>query len=439
MESKINYDEDDLAVDFGDSELSTLIETEFLTGSAGTGKSYEINRRISENGNYGLVCATTGIAAINLGEGVTTVNAALGYFDTESLVDSYVQGWLTKRLRKIAKLGYRNIIIDEVSMMPAEQLDVIVKAMDEVSEMGLVLTGDFCQLPPVKARWAFEADTWPRFEGERTTKLTKCWRQSDENFLAALAAIRRGNGDEGVELLDKCNVAYFSNNALDFEGTTLVSKNDEVERFNWVCHSKLTTPSMSVRSFRWGKQKGEWKLIPESLELKIGAYVMILANKRQRRDDDLFGEDSCSDGFEYVNGDCGEVVGVDKASGVFTVKLKRDEREVKVTPITRRNEQKEKPTDESERTFFDDVKKRWVVGEMSYVPLRLAYASTVHKSQGLSLDAVQINLTNAFFGSPAMAYVALSRCRSAEGLRIIGDKATLSRRVKTDPKVQRFL
>jgi ATP-dependent exoDNAse (exonuclease V) alpha subunit len=67
------------------------------------------------------------------------------------------------------------------------------------------------------------------------------------------------------------------------------------------------------------------------------------------------------------------------------------------------------------------------------------YASTVHKSQGLSLDAVQINLTNAFFGSPAMAYVALSRCRTAEGLRIIGDKATLARRIKTDPKVLRFL
>jgi len=431
MESIVSYDDDDLAVEF-DEQPSGQVATEFLTGSAGTGKSYEVNRRIEVNPSYALIAATTGIAAINLGEGVTTINAALGYFDTESLIDSYVQGWLTKRLRKIAKMGYENLVIDEVSMMAAEQLDCIVKAMDEVGSMGLVLTGDFCQLPPIKARWAFEADCWrERFEGEHVTKLTKCWRQDDVTFLAALAAIRRGDGDQGVELLDQCSITYASNNALDFAGTTLVSKNDEVERFNWVCHSKLTTPAMTVKSFRWGKQKGEWKLVPERLELKQGAYVMILANKRWNPDD--------GDGFEYVNGDCGDIVSVDKTSGVFTVALKRDGREVRVTPITRRNEQKERPADESERTYFDEIKKRWIVGEISYVPLRLAYASTVHKSQGLSLDAVQINLTNAFFGSPAMAYVALSRCRAVSGLRIVGDRDTLRRRVKTDPKVLRFL
>lgn len=434
------YSEDELDefdIDCLENDDASKVYTEFLTGAAGTGKSFEVNRRLDEDFRYGLVAATTGIAAINLGEGVTTINAALGYFDTESLIDAYVTGRLTKRLRKLGKLGYKHLIIDEVSMMAAEQLDVIVKGLDETRAMGLVLTGDFLQLPPIKARWAFEADSWSRF-AENTVKLTKCWRQANPDFQTALVAIRRGDGYMGTQILNSTGVEYAQNNALDFPGTTLVSKNDEVERFNWACHNKVQGRMTRAVATRWGKQRGEWKLIPEVLQVKIGAYVMILANKKDAWD---------SAGFEYVNGDCGTVVDFDLASDTYHVELKRNGLTVAVAPITRRNEQKERPSDELEAArldgsrgpFWDEDKKRWVLGEVCYSPVRLAWATTVHKSQGLSLDAVQINLTNAFFGSYAMAYVALSRCRTPEGLRIIGSADLLTKRVNTDPKVKNFL
>lgn len=433
-------------LDDGGDEPDTRPACEFVTGAAGTGKSFEINRRLDDAPGYGLVAATTGIAAINLGEGVTTINAALGYFDTQSLVDAYIRGRLVRRIRKIADDGYRNLIIDEVSMMDARQLDTITRAVTEYNalkgtsdkkQLGIVLTGDFMQLPPVKAQWAFEAESWPMFDAN-TTRLLKCWRQDDPAFQSALSAVRRGDGHMGASLLAETDATFAQNNNLDYPGTTLVSRNEDVERFNWACHSRLQGRATQSESVRWGKQKGEWKLVPDVLQLKIGAFVMILANKRDAW---------MSDRFLYVNGDCGWVKDYDEATNAYTVELKRGRKAVRVEPVTRRNEQKERPSDEIEAAkrdgkrgpFWDEARERWVLGEASYVPMRLAYATTVHKSQGLSLDSVQIDLTNAFFGSPAMAYVALSRCRSAAGLRIIGTPELLTKRVSTDPKVMRFL
>ena len=144
-------DFDELTVD---ADISGYTEkqatTSFLTGSAGTGKTYLIRQRLTENPLYGLLCATTGIAAINLGEGVTTINSALKYFNTESLTEAYVSGWLVRRLRRIAESGYQNIVVDEASMMAAEQLETLVRGLDDLAgqktakPLGLVLTGEFC-------------------------------------------------------------------------------------------------------------------------------------------------------------------------------------------------------------------------------------------------------------------------------------------------------
>jgi len=436
----ISEDADDFDIsDHGYNEAEQpKTQVEFLTGSAGTGKTYEINQRLAADPNYALVAATTGIAAVNLGENVTTVNAALGYFDTESLIENYIKGWTARRLRKIRDMGYKNLVVDEVSMMPAEQLDTIVRACDDLDgALGLVVTGDFCQLPPVNARWAFEADAWPRFAANTTT-LTKCWRQADGPFLAALGAFRRGDGRGGVAALDQCDVEYCDNNDLDFTGTTIMAKNDEVDRFNWAAHARLPGKMTVAKSRRWGKQKGEWKLIPASLELKLGAYVMILANCKAN---------AMTNELLYANGDCGVVVGYHPGDQLYRVELRRNGTTVTVGPITRRNEQKERPTEEiaaaatsgATAPYYDKERKRWVTGEVTYSPLRLAYASTVHKVQGVTLDAVQINLSSSFFGQPAMAYVALSRCRTAEGLRLIGNRDLLARRVCVDPRVLPYL
>src|SRR5262249_13912154 len=90
-------------------------------------------------------------------------------------------------------------------------------------------------------------------------------------------------------------------------------------------------------------------------------------------------------------------------------------------------------------TFWDPKKGFWVRGAIRYMPLRLAYATTVHKSQGLTLDRIQVDLRNAFLGQPAMTYVALSRCRTADGLHLVGSPEMLSRRCRVDAKVVRWL
>src|ERR1700757_2022074 len=180
------------------------VHTEFVTGAAGTGKSFMMKKRIEDAPGSAILCATTGVSAVNMD--TVTINSVLSYFDTSSLIDKYIRGYLHQRLRKLAASTHQplSIVIDEVSMMHAEQLDTIYKAVQEVNEgdesaapldypLGLVLTGDFAQLPPVKGRWAFQADCWPQFQAH-INRLTKVWRQSDPGFLEAVNAARRGDG-----------------------------------------------------------------------------------------------------------------------------------------------------------------------------------------------------------------------------------------------------
>jgi hypothetical protein len=104
-------------------------------------------------------------------------------------------------------------------------------------------------------------------------------------------------------------------------------------------------------------------------------------------------------------------------------------------PKNRTESQQRNPKD---LTYFDKSKKKWIVGECLYYPVRLALATTVFKSQGLTLEKIQIDLRNDFFGFPAMAYVALSRCKTARGLRLVGSWELLARRCQVDPKCKRF-
>ena len=156
------------------SVLSTAFN--YVAGAAGSGKTF-LMKSIADRHPGLLLLATTGVAAINLGG--TTVNAALSYFDTKSLQDSYINGFLAAKLGKLWKAGVRRLILDEVSMLDADQLTYLVKGIEEVNgrgyvlaerddddatppEMGLTLVGDFAQLSPVKAPYAFESSEWGR-------------------------------------------------------------------------------------------------------------------------------------------------------------------------------------------------------------------------------------------------------------------------------------
>src|SRR5882724_5796325 len=246
-----------------------IVPVKFLTGAAGRGKTYTVRQAIAEDPHFGMLAATTGIAAVNLG--AITLNSLLRYYDTRSLEEAFFNGWLQKTILKLAEDGYQWLVIDEISMLDGLQLDILYQCMKMVNEvraltggepLGILLTGDFCQLPPIKAKWAFEAECWPQFE-ENTERLTKCWRQTDAKFLEAVNHIRSGRGMVGATILSQLGVEFVKHADTSFTGTTIIAKNEAVDNFNWLCHSRLSGIPTTVVSDRWmtlGRQfPSEWK------------------------------------------------------------------------------------------------------------------------------------------------------------------------------------
>jgi len=433
----------------------------FVTGQAGTGKTFNVKQAILKDPRFGLLASTTGISAVNLG--AITINSLLRYFDTASLAESFMNGWVQQRIVKIAKDGYKWLVIDEISMMGAEQLDIIYQSVKQANEIlkemgkqtiGIYLTGDFCQLPVIKAKWAFESECWPFFDAA-TEKLTKVWRQSDAQFLDAINHIRAGRGMVGATLLAQLGVEFSKVTDQRFNGTTIIAKNDAVDNFNWLCLSKVPGIPYVVKSDRWmmngRRMPKDWDNIPGELKLKDNALVMILSN-----------DTSTNGEFSYCNGDCGHIVKYDDKAGKFTVRLIRNLAEVEISRIQRKETQREPPdellmanpnvSEDDLREEYSEYKQgqprwdsehgregAWVTGAVTFYPLRLAYASTVHKTQGLTLDRIQVDLNQNFMSAPSMCYVALSRCKSPQGLRIVGSPALLGSRVKVDAAVQKWL
>lgn len=409
----------------------------YLSGPAGTGKTF-LARQITQERSDALLCATTGIAAVNLGD-ATTINALLGYFNTQSLLESYAVGWLHTRLRQLRRSGLRILVLDETSMLDADQLTMLCLALDEVNltktydrdtesvtfeadddlQMTLLLVGDFAQLPPVEAPFAFESREWPRF-AEHTFRLDTIRRQGDPTFVQALQAVRKGNAAAALPILESRLVSSLD---FEFKGTTIVAKNDEVDRINTLRHAKLHGELLEWKTIRSGEQQKDWlRLIPEVVQVKVGALVMILANRPYPRVDD-----EPVPGYFYVNGDLATVVG--RGINGIRVRLHRTSEEVDVMPVL---------TEWKEATGKKNPAYT-VKGSVTRMPLRLAYATTVHKSQGLSLDEVQVSMVSWMFNKPGMMYVALSRCRTREGLRIVGNAKMFLGKCATDPKIGAFL
>jgi ATP-dependent exoDNAse (exonuclease V) alpha subunit len=391
---------------------------EYIQGIAGTGKSYQLKDLHAKNPQDTVLTATTGIAAVNMGEGIT-INSLLWYYNSQSLLDNWTSGKLDFRLGKVySELGIRHILLDEVSMLPASDLTVLCLALDRLnhqlhlsgkSPMGLVLAGDFAQLPPIEGGYAFESEQWKeKFDGN-TIILRDVHRQDDADFIEALGWVRQGEGKKAADYFEP-----LMGKLIDpmFEGTTLYPYNAAVDRHNAYRLERVKGDKVSFKALRSNKQRPEWKGIPDDLQLKEGALVMILANKSEA------GE------LIYCNGDLGELVA--KKDDHAVVELQRGGT-VEVSYITRNNE--------------DNVKgKKKVVGSITYMPLRLAYGSTVHKSQGLTLDSVQVDFRADFYTkTPGMLYVALSRARSKGGLQLVGGPKTFVKHCKLNKKVERFL
>lgn len=404
----------------------------FLTGNAGTGKTTLINEVSRLNPHLFTICATTGIAAVNLNS--KTVHSTLKFFDLKSLENAWREQLLHMNLRKV-RARTSKLLIDEASMLGAEQLDCIMNAIDEINsdgtgkQLGLWLSGDLAQLPPIRMKYVFKSDYWYPF-AQNTVRLTKVWRQDNVKFMEGVNLIRANKGLEAMEVFKSCGVNFTDKVNDNFEGTTLIPNNDDVDEYNEKRLRMIKEPVIRSCAKTRGKSLPEWeKLIPIELRLKKGAYVMILANN--------------TPDFDYVNGDCGWIEEYREVDDVFLVKLKRNDDIVAIPRIKRMNFYDKEP----EPRFFtpkftpyvDYKTGDWVIGDISYHPLRLAYASTIHKSQGLSLDMVQINTKPPFFGYDAMGYVSISRARTPEGLFLVGKPEFIGRKITMNKEVLKYV
>ena len=375
--------------------------TVFLTGEPGSGKTYTVNAYTkylrSARIEYAIT-ASTGIAATHVG-GITIhswsglgIKTALSDFDLDAIA--------TKEhvVRRVSRA--RVLIIDEISMLDADVVNSIDKICREVRQVDLpfggmqvVFVGDFFQLPPVtknnqQASFAFESQAWVN-ANPVICYLSEQHRQSEESFLDLLSALRRGEiSDEHRECLNQRCTAVADGDVGDV--TRLYSHNANVDQMNDRKLSAMPTSSKTYQMSVSGREVLVEQLIrgcisPQRLSLKEGACVMFTKNSPKG---------------QYVNGTLGVVVGFDKVRK-FPIVETKDGRTIEVVP--------------ADWSIEDNGR---ILARISQIPLRLAWAITVHKSQGMSLDMAQIDLRSAFVAG--QGYVALSRVRSLEGLFLEG-------------------
>lgn len=402
-----------------------------ILGPAGSGKSTQMRENARATGDTVKLCATTGIAAINLGPSVTTLNSVLGFYDEDSLAQSKSTGRFAKRLIEVSQM-HTVLAVDEISMLSASVFDSIVDGFIQLEYEGLVdppdllAIGDFLQLPPVKGKFAFQSRAWERFK-PNTTTLTGSYRQKDDPaFFEALNFARAGKGVDCVIALRKAGVTYRALPDPNFSGLTIAAINTSVDKMNRERYATISSVEQLYMRTLWGYSQSDWNAIPGQVGLKEGAYVMVLCNMKDRETGEL----------EYGNGDTGIVSGMEP-HGVHITLSRNDER-VFVPFVTRKMYRTTAGLFAD--AIWDEREKRYLVGTVNYLPVRLAYASTIHKSQGLTLDKVQIDARTRFAGEPGMMYTALSRCRSAKDVVIVcktaGDFAS---RIRTHTEVRAWI
>lgn len=370
----------------------------YLTGAAGSGKTHVLRSYIDyllkHNVHVGIT-ASTGIAATHLG-GMTIhswsgigIKDYLSEWDLDALTQRQA---LVKRLEKTSVL-----IIDEVSMLRPEVLDMVdqvAQTLRRNSEpfggMQLVLSGDFFQLPPVvrggtSDSFADMAHAWHAADF-RTCYLDEQHRQKNDPLLSILNDIRDGTVSEKSRSALLSRVSTEAHH--DESAVVLATHNSDADARNSEELAKIHADTVEYEMISAGRKNivealKKSVLAPETLELKVGAKVMFVKNNTEQG---------------YVNGTLGTVVNL---SGAYPEVQTRSGEKIVANPVT-----------------WETVDDGKILGEVTQVPLRLAWAITIHKSQGMSLDSVEVDLSRAF--TPGQGYVALSRARTLEGLVLRG-------------------
>ncbi|SPO02968.1 related to PIF1 protein precursor [Cephalotrichum gorgonifer] len=437
----------------------------FFTGPAGTGKSVlmraiitELKRKWAKDPERLAVTASTGLAACNIG-GITLHSFSgigLGKEDAPTLV---------KKIRRNPKakgrwLKTKCLIIDEISMVDGELFDKLNQIGRTIRNNGrpwggiqLVLTGDFFQLPPVPDRdaravqFAFEASTWSTSIAH-TIGLTQVFRQKDPTFAQMLNEMRIGKvSDESVRAFKQLSRPLQFDDGV--EATELFPTRSEVERSNQRRLQALPSKAYRFDAMDTGDPKLKERLLanmmaPKFIDLKVGAQVMLIKNIDEQLCNGTIGkvkqfiteaEWATSGGGDGTTAD--EPIDLDRA----VKKLKKFANNPETShvgvpfPIV-----EFLCTDGSHRTLQcipDEWKVELPNGEVqakrSQIPLILAWALSIHKAQGQTLERVKVDLTRTF--EKGQAYVALSRATSQQGLQVLRFEKS---KVMAHPRVVQF-
>jgi ATP-dependent exoDNAse (exonuclease V) alpha subunit len=386
-------------------------ENIFLSGAAGSGKSYLVNHFLKAQGPARFpVLASTGAAAVLVGG--RTFHSFFGLGIMEGGVEQTIEKASKNRqvIRRVKEA--KGFILDEVSMLSGPTLraaEVICRRLraSEAPWGGLrvVMVGDFAQLPPIerggaRRNWAFLDPVWPwsnlTFKYLRTQ--TRC---RDEEYMRILNRVREGIVDQDVKAyLDSKVVPALSS----FSGTRLFPRREETERFNLTKLAELSGEVKTFDSIYTGNARSVEQLkksapVPDQLQLKVDALVMLRQNDPQGR---------------WVNGSTGHVQRIGSASLGIRLMSGR--------------------VIEIEKTTFSLLDADGeAAAAVTNFPVSLAWATTIHKSQGATLDRLMVNLKNLW--EPGQAYVALSRVSSGQDLCI---EAWSASSIKVDPEVVRF-
>ena len=365
----------------------------FLTGPPGSGKTYLLNKYVEylkENHKSVAVTASTGVAATHMNG--TTLHSWSGLGIKEDLS----KGDINRLMRKpYLKKHYNNtqiLVIDEISMLTANQFDAVDRAARRFKKsfksfggMQVVCSGDLFQLPPInkngEARFVVESQAWKGMD-MKICYLEEQHRHKDKNLFDLLNHIRNNNISESKKILaarkeeeiSEIHTKLYTHN-VDVDAVNSVEL-DKIEGKEFVYHMTASGRHEIVNALKRSC------LAPERLVLKKGARVMFLKNN-----------------FEagYVNGTQGNVVGFASDDSPIVETTRGQKITAQLASWT---------VDEEGR----------IIARLNQLPLRLAWAITVHKSQGMNLDSAEIDLSKCFV--EGMGYVALSRLRTLAGLKL---------------------
>ena len=398
---------DETSFDIYFDEINELFESDesqqfvYLTGAAGTGKTTLVKKLIDENTLKKIVVAPTGIAALNIGG--ATINSAFRIgFDTFPIIKESNDPRFKKLLKNLQLL-----IIDEISMVRAPMLDAISETLklhrDSSEPFGgvhVLACGDLFQLPPVvkdheeeaiyekyESIYFFSANSFKEIASPSFYELTYSFRQSDDNnFYDLLNNIRLGNDLENT--INKINASCFNPSNYEESALIVTSRRYRADQINEEMLNTIEGPATAAMAEELGDLNENELPAPRNLRIKEGAKVMFIKNDSEGR---------------WVNGTVGKVIDCkDKKRKTIKVEVAG-----KTLSVKREEWNKIRYVYDD----YDDEMEEEIVSSFKQFPLKLGWAVTIHKAQGLTLESCSIDLGQGAFAT-GQTYVALSRCKT---------------------------